>query len=141
MKGDPMNKYDEIQGKACSDCLMLIANGDTSGNLRCETEEGEAAYRQDVADRTPEGSHGWVPTSWPYDPEMIGNTGDGDTVPNDGGTYEVDADGDIWRTGWTDEDRYYGTDVEGSFSSSSCDVCGETLGGDRHPVVALIPAS
>ena len=89
-----MNKYDHIEGEACSDCLMLIANDDTSGTLRCETEEGEAAYLQDVADRTPEGSHGWIVQ-----------------------------------------------DGEGSFSWSSCDVCGSSLGGDRYPVVALIPAS
>lgn len=30
----------------------------------------------------------------------------------------------------------YGDDCEGSFSWSSCDVCGSKLGGDRHPVSA-----
>lgn len=60
-------------GHACVDCIMLIANGDTSGNSRCETEEGEAAYLADVAryseggewvnncDETCEGGFSWSP--------------------------------------------------------------------------------
>lgn len=30
-------------------------------------------------------------------------------------------------------------ECEGGFSWTSCDGCGSTLGGDRHPAVALIP--
>jgi hypothetical protein len=31
-------------GQACIDCIMLIANGDTSGNINCQTAEDEAAW-------------------------------------------------------------------------------------------------
>ena len=105
-----MTTYDEIHGEACTDCLMLVANGETEGNVRCETPEGEAAYLQDVDDRVPGGADGWIPTSWP-------------------------------GTDWTEEDVYYGRDREGYFSWRPCDVCGSNLGGDRYPVVALVPAT
>ena len=126
--------------RACQDCLMLLANGDTSGTERCETEEGEAEYLADIDARWPEDRWDLVPSSWPYDPEMVGETDDGDTIPDDGGTYEVDRWGSIYRTDWTDEDRYYGRDTEGRFTYSGCDVCGSTLGGDKYPVTAMRPA-
>lgn len=49
-KGQTMTNTNETEyhGRACVDCTMLIANGDTSGNSRCQTEEGEAAYLADV---------------------------------------------------------------------------------------------
>lgn len=124
-------------GEACTDCLMLIANGDTSGNPRCETEEGEAEYLADI-DRHSDGIH-WVPSSWPYEATLIGDVAYGDTVPDDGGTYEVDEMyGDIYRTGWTDDDRYYGADRAPRFTvRRSCDVCGSTIGGDRYPVAGF----
>ena len=56
---------DTIETKCCVDCLMLIANGDTTGNPRCEAEEGEAEYVAEV-DRNLNGYHA-VPTSWPGD--------------------------------------------------------------------------
>lgn len=127
---------DYYDGAACTDCLMLLANGDTSGNSRCETEEGEAEYLADI-DRHSAGVN-WAPSSWPYEATLIGDTADGDTVPDDGGTYEVDHHGNIWRTDWTDEDRYYGTDREGRFTAyRACDVCGSALGGDRYPVAGF----
>jgi len=52
------------EGDCCQDCLMLIANSDTSGNSRCETEEGEAAYLADV-NKHSEGKGYLVPSSWP----------------------------------------------------------------------------
>lgn len=103
-----MSAYDEIAGEACTDCLMLIANGETEGNTRCETEEGERDYLAAVDERVPEGADDWFCSSWP-------------------------------GTEWTDEDRYYGRDREACFSWSACDVCGSHLGGDRYPVVALVP--
>ena len=123
--------------RACQDCLMLLANGDTSGTERCETEEGEAEYLADIDSRW----GGWdlVPSSWPYEAEHIGETADGDTIPDDGGTYRVDPDGSIYRTGWTDEDRYYGHGTAGRFTYSGCDVCGSTLGGDKYPIAAMRP--
>lgn len=47
-----METETEWRGECCTDCLMLIANGDTTGNSRCETEAGEAAYLADMARRT-----------------------------------------------------------------------------------------
>lgn len=126
---------------ACTDCLMLIANGDTSGNHRCETPEGEAAYLAAIAART-EGLH-LVPGEWtaPYRYEWTDEDGYSEAIalvfagelPVDALTFDLDG---VAVEGWTEQDRYYGVDSEGRFSMDSCDVCDEGLGGDRYPVVA-----
>ena len=131
---------------ACADCLMLLANDDTSGNPRCETAEGETAYRAAVADNLA-GLHAY-PASWPRDdwypdpdgPEdrdgtsadLIAAVFAGQVDPRD---LTFDLHG-VTLTGWAEGDRYYGRDCEGRFSWAPCDVCGETLGGDRYPVAA-----
>lgn len=51
-----MSDTTEFTGSACIDCVMLIANGDTSGNIHCETEEGEAAWLANFA-RLNDGIH------------------------------------------------------------------------------------
>lgn len=128
----------DIRLRACTDCIMLIANGDTSGNSRCETEEGEAEYLADVA-RCTEGLH-LAPSSWPFQPYFLDFEDAFNAVL--AGHVDVDVlqfsldDEDVEVVGWSERDRYYGTDTESQFSMSSCDVCDEGLGGDRHPVVA-----
>jgi len=91
----------------CGDCLMWIANGEPPLSDPATgadlNEEGEAAWVDAWVTRNA-GTY-WVCSSWP--------TADGEE--------------------WTDEDQYYGRDVESCFSWSSCDACGSTLGGDRHP--------
>ncbi len=131
----------ELEG--CTDCLMLIANGDTSGTERCQTEEGEAAYLADVK-ATSGHLYGLTPTSWPYDENHYGDTADGDTVPvGDEDSFRVDPDGSIYQIDWTTEDREGGVDsqarfVNGRWWSEACDVCGSDLGGDRHPMAGWV---
>lgn len=133
----------DIRLRACTDCIMLIANGDTSGTARCETEEGEAAYLAAVAANT-EGLH-LAPASWEppvrmawdeYDPEdvteLLALAFSGEVQPEDF-TFDLDT---VTLAAWTEDDRHYGRDTEAEFSWSSCDVCDEGLGGDRHPVAA-----
>lgn len=125
---------DTIEFKACTDCVMLIANGDTTGNSRCETEEGEAEYLAAVAANT-DGLH-LVVTSWDYDEQHVGDTEDGFIIPEgDEGSFRVDEDGLVYQVDWTEEDRYYGHDTVPRFTMSGCEVCGDGLGGDKHPVV------
>lgn len=127
---------------ACTDCLMLIANGDTSGNERCETEQGERAYLADVAHRT-EGVY-LYPADWPapYVYEMDDDDGTnpliaavfaGELAPGD---LTFDLFGASSET-WTETDHYYGTPSEGIFRHGPCDVCGSPLGGDFYPVAAI----
>lgn len=58
-----MTDNEIIHDECCTDCLMLIANDDTSGTERCQTEQGDRDYRAEVASRT-KGYH-WFPSSWP----------------------------------------------------------------------------
>lgn len=134
-----------IRLRACTDCIMLIVNGDTSGTPRCETEEGEVDYLAAVAANT-EGLHlvaaSWEPPAraawYDYNPEdvseIIALAFAGEVQPED---FTFDLDGVVLEA-WTEDDRYYGRDTESQFSMSSCDVCDEGLGGDRHPVVAFV---
>ena len=123
------------QFRACTDCLMLIANGDTSGTARCATEEGEAEYLAAVAANT--GNLYLAPSSWPFmpsiieDSEAIAGVFDG-TLDLDSFRFIEEGEAEVFD--WSDDDRYYGRDTESEFSMSSCDVCNEGLGGDRHPV-------
>lgn len=77
-----------LTGSACTDCLMLVANGETPPEM---DEAATAAYLAEVERR----SAGYT------------------VVPA------------------CDEE------CEGGFSWSACDLCGSTLGGDRHPVAFL----
>lgn len=129
--------------RSCTDCLMLIANGDTSGNPRCETEEGEAEYLAAVEANT-SGMH-LCPTSWEPPVRNAWFDYDEDEVTElfalafsgelEVSAFSFDLDG-VTATGWTETDRYYGTDVEAEFTHTGCDVCGSHLGGDKHPVAA-----
>lgn len=118
----------ELEG--CTDCLMLIANGDTSGNSRCETEEGEASYLADVERQT--GGLHLCPTSWPYD-ERQADDSDAWRVFTEPESFRLDEDGTgVVQYDWTEDDRYYGADVESRFTMNGCEICGSHLGGDRH---------
>lgn len=131
--------------KGCTDCLMLIANGDTSGNSRCETEEGEAAYLADVARQT-DGMH-VCPTSWPAPVRTAWFEYDEDEVTElfalafsgelEVSAFSFDLDA-VTVEGWTETDRYHGADTEAQFTYDGCDVCGSPLGGDKHPVAAWV---
>lgn len=91
-------------GWACTDCIMLVANGETPPEMN---EEDTAEYLAEI-DRRADGFH-------------VGY----------GGEHEEDCpnmeDGQ-WK-GTTD---CYCETIE--FSWSQCDVCGSNLGGARHAV-------
>ena len=130
--------------KGCTDCLMLIANGDTSGNSRCETEEGEAEYLAAIAANT-EGLHlcpgEWTPPVTTYEADDTDEFGNlfalllSGEIEMDDVTYNAQFN-EFVHEGWSETDRYYGTDREGHFTYEGCDVCGDGLGGDKYPVAA-----
>lgn len=97
---------DTAPGWACTDCLMLLANGETPPDLdETATEEWVAEI-----DRRTDGYH-----------VAVGGEHD-DECPN------VDHETGQWL-GTTD--CYCETE---EFSWSQCDVCGSRLGGSRHAV-------
>lgn len=128
--------------QACTDCIMLIANGDTSGTPRCETEEGEAEYLAAVAANT--GHLHLAPSDW----DAPVTTYEADDSEQFAALFDLilageieiedctfDLDWNEWsHKGWTETDRYYGTPSEARFTYYGCDVCGDGLGGDKHPV-------
>jgi hypothetical protein len=96
----------------CTDCLMLMANGDVGdrGDISKLSE-----YQQSEDD-----AHLY---NLPGD--------DGENNANSRHAARMDAH---WQ-------GYHVVpacpeDCEGEFSWSSCDGCGSTLGGDRHPAIA-----
>lgn len=97
---------DHYHGAACTDCLMLIANGDapnydpTTGEWM--TEERAAEWLADF-ERFNVGTF-WTISEWP-------------------------------GTEWTEDDRYCGRDREGHFSHDACTTCRSPLGGDRYPII------
>lgn len=130
--------------RACTDCIMLIANGDTSGNPRCETEEGEAEYLAAIEKAT--GGLYLAPSDWDA-PVTTYEADDSDEFGNlfalllsgeiemDDVTYDARFN-EFVHEGWTATDRYYGTPSEARFTYDGCDVCRDGLGGDKHPVAA-----
>lgn len=93
------------QGWACSDCTMLLANGETPP----EMDERETAAWLAEIDRRTEG----------FDVTL-------------GGEHEDDCDNLDADGGWVGGSDCYCERQE--FSWSSCDVCGSRLGGSRDAV-------
>jgi hypothetical protein len=94
-----------VNGWACLDCAMLIANGETPERM---TETEAAEWLAEVDRRGAGGAWG------------------------SGRTHGVDVEGCGIDHGDDDDDRYECETVE--FSWSWCSVCGSTLGGSRHGV-------
>lgn len=92
-------------GWCCTDCLMLLANGDTSGNPYCETEEAQEAWLALIEAKT----QGCEMTLGMMREEHA----------SDCDANETGSDCECETT---------------DFSMSSCDVCGSRLGGSRHAV-------
>jgi hypothetical protein len=103
-----MNTTEIYETTCCTDCLCWIANGDAPLSDPATGEPMDDtmdnAWTLAWYDRN-DGYH-WFPSSWPL------------------------PDGEEW----SEDDRNNGADCEGSFSWSSCNLCGSTLGGDRYPV-------
>jgi hypothetical protein len=93
-------------GMCCVDCLMWLANGDTDPEW---TVEQETAFLADIARRNPAGSI------------TLGMVREEHSCLDEDGNTEGDLGG------WCDCEEL-------GFSWSGCDVCGSTLGGDRHAV-------
>lgn len=100
-------EYHELS--ICEDCLVLIANGDTSGNSRCETEEGEAEYIAEC-------EHNWPSNEW-----FIAL-----------GSIDCEYCGRLARS---KDDTVQ--DCEGWFTHSGCDYCDSNLGGTKYHAVAI----
>jgi hypothetical protein len=93
-------------GWACTDCLMLLANGETSPEW---TQEETDAYVARVEERNPAGSI------------TLGMVREEHECADDDGQTENDRGGECECE-------------QQSFSWSPCDVCGSNLGGSRHAV-------
>ena len=99
----------------CTDCLMMLANGDVGdrGDIGELTE-----YQQDADD-----AHLY-------------------NLPGDDQEHNANSrHAALMEYHWPGADGWelYPScpeDCEGGFSWSSCNGCGSTLGGDRHPAVA-----
>lgn len=121
--------------RACTDCLMLIANGETPP----EMDEAETEDYVNRFDHWTEQFDVVVPSSWPFMAYFLDFEDAFAAVL--AGHVDVDVlrfslDDDVEVTDWSERDRYYGTDTESEFSMDGCDTCGSRLGGDRHPVAA-----
>lgn len=122
--------------RACTDCIMLIANGDTPP----EMDEAETDAYVERFDTWTAPYTAVVASSWPFTPYYL-TVGAAFTAVL-AGDVDVDVlrfsvdDDDVEVTDWSERDRYYGRDVEAEFSMHGCDTCGSRLGGDRHPVAA-----
>lgn len=92
-------------GWCCTDCIMLLANGETSPEW---TEEEETEFLERF-NRNPAGS------------VTIGIVRAEHECLDENGQTASDLGGECFCE-------------QMSFSSSSCDVCGSTLAGDRHAV-------
>jgi hypothetical protein len=102
---------EHANGWACSDCTMLLANGETPP----EWGEDETASWLAEIDRRAEGTeHATL----------------GRLVSEDG------CDCETWHS-----DQHRESCERRDFSWSSCDVCGSTLGGSREAVTFWLVAS
>jgi hypothetical protein len=65
---------------------------------------------------------------------MLANGEIGDTASAEQNAAHIARMAGHWGNGW---ELFLGSDDEGSFSWSSCEGCGSTLGGDRQTAYAI----
>lgn len=99
----------------CTDCLMMLANGD-------------------VGDR---GDIGQVPAYLQSEDDAHLYNLPGDDQEHNANSRHAARMNAHWpgEDGWELSPNCH-QECDGEFSWSSCDGCGSTLGGDRHPAVA-----
>lgn len=93
-------------GWCCTDCLILLANGEAPADL---TESEVTAWQEQIDLR----NHGYNLTLGMLREEHSCTNANGQTAGDLGGECDCEVN---------------------SFSWSPCDVCGSNLGGERHAV-------
>jgi hypothetical protein len=156
MFNDPDRTY---SGRCCVDCLILLANGDAPAGLtEDETAEYLACVERETANseitlgmfrENHECATNWLVTWYaPSDTRGSYRRGTADVRAD---SYADALDAAYWAHGtpacaWPVMARSHDLQTEDDrggecyceqfgFSTSSCDVCGSTLHGDRHAVV------